>query len=1058
MTNNTHNNHSSPINHSPPEGESAKRGRSPKLRRWGGHARNILSRLTVPVTTLLVLLALYTTLGRLLMPLAANYAPQLEARAAEISGSPVTLANLQGTFRGFNPVLLIDHITIPVNDGPSLELRQIQITLHTFRSLIQARWVIDIHLQHRSRPLRLGLALRGLKDPATISGTVFIALPDSDYAEQANTFARLSETQFTTLQGAGDFWLYLRDGKLGAIAALPNISEAEFTLGDSAPLRLAHFNIAMQAFLVEGYTPNQLLYLRASHLDLGLITRLALTEGLLPESATADLRQYAPKGYLRNISAVFAPDPQIANSTLRANLDGVALSSVRGSPNLAGLDGYLELQHDSTAPQIWGRAELDSSRFRINIPNTFTREWQYDSARGAIDFHIDLQDGREVRLVSSPIAIESETLTGGKVQFTSIIKQPTDGEREAWLDLLVGVERLDIADRALYLPDGLTIKDQLRAAMAWLEQSIDGDGAVVNSGVVFRGSSLINAERLSKTFQSYFTLQSGDLQFSPDWPPLQDLQATLTTNDDRIDLHLNEAHSLGLPADGLQGSIRPDAEGNSHLQVQGQSAAPLATGLQYLQQAPLGDSLQEALGNWQAEGEFTASIEVQLPLADFVGTGPGPQIALHITLPDNSLTMPDYDLSLDPLQGELRYTTADGLNASPMPITLFDAPATISISSRLASSSASAPAIAEAPRRDRLQAVLLNIESDAALGHLSLPLQEEQPMQLNLQHLHLPEPDEDKDADESDTADAQDEDPLADFDPRRLPLMDLDIAQLKIGDKDYGSWALRLEPTEQGATISRLRFDFRGLRAGIDDRSTRTPQEPPRFLWQFDGSRHRSTLRGTLMAGNLADFLQANGYAASLNSRSARFDAELSWPGSPAFFATERLNGTLALDIDNGRFQQSGASTGPLKLISILNFDAIMRRLRFSDDLLRRGLAYDEIEGVLRLDNGLIHIEDRLVITGPSSLYQITGDVNLADETISGEMYITLPLSDNLPWAGLLTANLPLAVGAYLLDRIFGNQVDSLTSAVYTLEGPWDDLQPQFKQAFGSPEPDPHPH
>ena len=99
-----------------------------------------------------------------------------------------------------------------------------------------------------------------------------------------------------------------------------------------------------------------------------------------------------------------------------------------------------------------------------------------------------------------------------------------------------------------------------------------------------------------------------------------------------------------------------------------------------------------------------------------------------------------------------------------------------------------------------------------------------------------------------------------------------------------------------------------------------------------------------------------------------------------------------------------------------------------------------------------MQIADRLTISGPSSLYQITGELNLREESILGEMYVTLPVSDNIPWLGLLTANLPLAVGAYLLDQIFGDQVDSLTSAVYSLDGPWENLEPEFKQAFGSPE------
>ena len=161
----------------------------------------------------------------------------------------------------------------------------------------------------------------------------------------------------------------------------------------------------------------------------------------------------------------------------------------------------------------------------------------------------------------------------------------------------------------------------------------------------------------------------------------------------------------------------------------------------------------------------------------------------------------------------------------------------------------------------------------------------------------------------------------------------------------------------------------------------------------------------------------------------------------------------MVIDVRDGRFLQGSNATGALKLISIINLNAILTRLRLSNDLVRSGLAFDVIEGDMLLKDGVVTIQDRLVISGPSSLYQITGELDLGAETIDGEMYLTLPLSDNIPWIGLLTANLPLAVGAYLFDRIFGSQgIDALTSAVYTLQGPWEGLQPQFKQAFGSPD------
>ena len=362
---------------------------------------------------------------------------------------------------------------------------------------------------------------------------------------------------------------------------------------------------------------------------------------------------------------------------------------------------------------------------------------------------------------------------------------------------------------------------------------------------------------------------------------------------------------------------------------------------------------------------------------------------------------------------------------------------------------------------------LTRLNSDSLAGWVAIPYDSTDYLDLDLEYLRLPGDDEETLNDTADPLSTPGElaeqeriDVLADIDPRELSRAHFAIDEFSIGSRSYGSWQFTLDPVASGAEVNDLVFDFRGLRVGmegpfvdggeIDEYAARFA---PRFNWSFDGEQHRSELRGILYADDMADVLTANGYAASLESDNAIFFTDISWPGTPAFFAASTLSGEIDMEIEDGRFLQGSDSSGSgaLKLISIINFDALMRRLRFSDDLLRSGLAYDEISTQVNLQDGLVNIEDRLVISGPSSLYQITGEIDLVEETIHGEMYLTLPVSDNVPWLGLLTGNLPLAVGAYLFDRIFGNQVDSLTSAVYTLEGPWEGLQPQFKQAFGSP-------
>lgn len=291
------------------------------------------------------------------------------------------------------------------------------------------------------------------------------------------------------------------------------------------------------------------------------------------------------------------------------------------------------------------------------------------------------------------------------------------------------------------------------------------------------------------------------------------------------------------------------------------------------------------------------------------------------------------------------------------------------------------------------------------------------------------------------------DDPLEDLDPRQFPPVQLTLGELTMGGADFGSWQFALQSDGAGARFDDVRLNLRGLQIG-------TEEAPAEFRWIYDGEVHRSVLNAAVTATDLAQILSAFGYAPSIESQSARFDARLHWDGSPAYFSALGLNGSIDLQVLNGRFRQrAGVANSALRLISIINFDAVMRRLRFSDDLARAGLSYDEIQGRVHLRDGLVTIEDRLQIIGPASLFQLAGEVNLEAETIDADLYITLPVSDNIPWLSGLAVlnnliNWQLAVGVFLFDRIFGEQVDNLTSAHYTLVGPWEGLEPRLYQVF----------
>lgn len=362
----------------------------------------------------------------------------------------------------------------------------------------------------------------------------------------------------------------------------------------------------------------------------------------------------------------------------------------------------------------------------------------------------------------------------------------------------------------------------------------------------------------------------------------------------------------------------------------------------------------------------------------------------------------------------------------------------------------------------------LSLASAAVEGEVQVPYTDDDPIDVNFSRLVFPaapEPEElevattnfnlaligPPQADDGYWLEQDRVDILADVDPRNFPYLNFQAAQVQRGDADFGSWQFTIEPNESGAVFSNLLFDTRGVRAGKQG-------EEGRFMWTYDGSAHHSYFSGVLETGNLATVLGNFGYAPSLESSSAEFHTSVDWVGSPAFFSVESLSGDVDLKVLEGRFLQSsaGAANGALKLISIINFDALVRRLRFSDDLLRRGLSYEQIYGSLKINDGIVDIVDRLQIIGPASLFQVSGQLDLAQQTIDGNLYITLPLSDNIPWMSGIAVlnnliNWQVAVGVFLFDQIFGDEVDSLTSAQYTLKGPWDGLEPRLNQVFGTP-------
>ncbi|BAU72634.1 YhdP family protein [Metapseudomonas furukawaii] len=83
----------------------------------------------------LVLAALYVSLGRELVPLVAEYRAEVESRASEAIGRPLGIGSLEGRWHGFSP-LLIAHDVMLGDDEGALRLDQVRVIPDVLGSLL----------------------------------------------------------------------------------------------------------------------------------------------------------------------------------------------------------------------------------------------------------------------------------------------------------------------------------------------------------------------------------------------------------------------------------------------------------------------------------------------------------------------------------------------------------------------------------------------------------------------------------------------------------------------------------------------------------------------------------------------------------------------------------------------------------------------------------------------------------------------------------------------------------------------------------------------------------
>lgn len=263
-------------------------------------------------------------------------------------------------------------------------------------------------------------------------------------------------------------------------------------------------------------------------------------------------------------------------------------------------------------------------------------------------------------------------------------------------------------------------------------------------------------------------------------------------------------------------------------------------------------------------------------------------------------------------------------------------------------------------------------------------------------------------------------------DPRRLPPVRARVGDFSVGELRLGRLRAEVNQRGDGVVLDPLRLDGDGFSIQGDG------------LWvvlEQDPVRQRSQLALQLDATNIASTLTALGYDPVVEGDKAQVTANLSWSGGPRADFLAASVGRVNVDLAKGRFLSVEPGGG--RILGLLSIAALPRRLGLDfSDVVNQGLAFDEVRGEFRLEDGNA-FTCNFGLTGPATAMAIVGRTNLRDRSYDQLAVVRPSLSDVLAVGGFMGG--PVVGGTVLLmSQIFRKPLSTLGESYYRISGGWE--------------------
>ncbi|HET7663144.1 MAG TPA: YhdP family protein [Rhodanobacteraceae bacterium] len=265
--------------------------------------------------------------------------------------------------------------------------------------------------------------------------------------------------------------------------------------------------------------------------------------------------------------------------------------------------------------------------------------------------------------------------------------------------------------------------------------------------------------------------------------------------------------------------------------------------------------------------------------------------------------------------------------------------------------------------------------------------------------------------------------------PSSLPPLHVWVGDLRFGDARLGQARLESWPTAQGMHIDMLRTQSDSVHMAASGD------------WNGTAENSHTHMAFSFSAENLGKMLDAFGYDGLFIGGETRAHMDATWPGAPSSFELANVEGTLDINIGQGRIPEVKPGVG--RLFGLMSIAELPRRLSLDfGDVFGKGFGFDSIKGHFTFHDGNAWTKD-LAVKGSAANISVTGRVGFRAHDYDQYVLAIPHIGNSLPIVGAVVAGPVGAAAGLAVQGLLGKGLNRAASARYHITGSWD--KPEIK-------------